>query len=63
MAASQDLCLVRSRRSEHAPVVKYALTDPSGGLGSSSRAFGFDKHGLPAATLDELEIYLREDER
>ena len=63
-AARQNLCLVKSRRRrrpDQAPVVNYALTDPFGGLGPSSRAFGFDKRGLPAVTLDEIETYLKEE--
>jgi len=60
LAARQNLCLVKSRRPSRAPVVKYALTDPFGALGPWGRAFGFNEHGNPVASLDEIEAYLKE---
>jgi hypothetical protein len=57
LAARQNLCLLKSWR----PGVKYALTDPFGELGPWSRAFGFDKRGSPAVSLDEIEAYLKEE--
>jgi hypothetical protein len=39
---------------------KYALTDAFGGLEPRSRAFGFDEQGCPAASLDEIEAYLKQ---
>jgi hypothetical protein len=54
MAARQRFSLI-SRRGE------YALTDAFGELEPRSRAFGFNQHGSPAASLDEIEAYLNEE--
>jgi hypothetical protein len=37
------------------------LTEAFGALEPRSRAFGFDEHGSPAASLDEIETYLEEE--
>jgi hypothetical protein len=52
LAARQNLCLVKS----WGPGVKYALTDA---FGEPQCAFGFDEHGSPAASLDEIEAHLK----
>jgi hypothetical protein len=54
VAARQRFSLI-SRRG------RYALTDAFGTLEPCSRAFGFDEHGSPAASLDEIEEYLKEE--
>jgi hypothetical protein len=61
MAARQRLCLITRRDRRAAAVGKYALTDAFGGLEPRSRAFGFDEHGSPAASLDEIEAYLKQE--
>jgi len=40
---------------------RYALTDVFGALEPRSRAVGFDEHGSPAASLDDIEAYLEEE--
>jgi hypothetical protein len=50
MAARQRLRLIRG-----VDVAKHALTDVFGDLEPRSRAFGFDEHGSPPASLDEIE--------
>jgi hypothetical protein len=54
MAARQSFSLIRQRG-------RYALTDVFGALEPRSRAFGFDEHGSPAASLEEIEAYLNEE--
>jgi hypothetical protein len=51
-AARQRFSLI-SRRG------RYALTDAFGALEPRSRAFGFDEHGSPAASLEEIDEYLK----
>jgi hypothetical protein len=60
LAARQRMCLIR-RQGRGSGVWRYALTDAFGAAEPRSRAFGFDKNGNPAATLDEIEAYLRGD--
>jgi hypothetical protein len=58
-AARQRLCLIRRRGRRALDYGKYALTDAFGDLEPRSRAFGFDEHGSPAASLDQIEAYLK----
>jgi hypothetical protein len=58
IAARQRLSLIRRRGRDAG---KYALTDAFGDLEPRSRAFGFDERGSPAASLDELEAYLKQE--
>jgi hypothetical protein len=66
VAARQRFSLIRcqGRRASDvgkSDVGKYALTDVFGDLEPQSRAFGFDEHGSPAASLEEIEAYLKEE--
>jgi hypothetical protein len=61
LAARQRMCLIRRRTGRGWGVWRYALTDAFGAAEPRSRAFGFDKNGSPAATLDEIEAYLKSD--
>jgi hypothetical protein len=53
-----EAAIAKERCRSWACAVKHALTNPFGGLGPRSYAFGLDSHGLPAASLDEIEAYL-----
>jgi hypothetical protein len=59
IAARQRLSLIR-RQARGQGVGTYALTDAFGDLEPRSRAFGFGERGSPAASLDEIEVYLNE---
>jgi hypothetical protein len=61
MAARQRFSLIRREGRRAFGVGKYALTDAFGDLEPRSRAFGFDEHGSPAASLEEIEAYLKEE--
>jgi hypothetical protein len=61
MAARKRFSLIRRQGRRASDVGKYALTDAFGDLEPRSRAFGFDEHGSPAASLEEIEAYLKEE--
>jgi hypothetical protein len=61
VAARQRFSLIRCQGRRASNVGKYALTDVFGDLEPQSRAFGFDEHGSPAASLEEIEAYLKEE--
>jgi hypothetical protein len=56
LAARQRLCLIRRREGRGRG--GYALTDAFGAAEPRNRAFGFDEHGSPVASLEEIERYL-----
>jgi len=60
LATRQRLCLIRRSGRRALDYGKYALRDAFGDLERRSRAFGFDEHGSPAASLDQIEAYLRD---
>jgi hypothetical protein len=61
MAARQRFSLISCQGHRASDVGKYALTDVFGDLEPRSRAFGFDERGSPAASLEEIEAYLKEE--
>lgn len=61
LAARQRISLIRRREGRSRGVWRYALTDAFGAAEPRSRAFGFDEHGSPAASLEEIEAYLKEE--
>jgi hypothetical protein len=58
LAARQRMCLIRRRAGRGLGGRTYALTDAFGSAEPRARAFGFDEHGSPVASLEEIERYL-----